>query len=36
MRNAHYRTCNTARKLTNKENEKLTLWDLEYGKILDK
>jgi hypothetical protein len=31
MRNAYCRTCNMARKLNNKENEKLTREDLEYG-----
>ena len=31
MRNAHSRTWNMVRKLTNYENEKLTLQDMEYG-----
>ena len=31
MRNAHCRTWKMVRKLTNKENEKLTLKNPEYG-----
>ena len=31
MRNAHRKTWNMARKLSNKENETQTLFDLEYG-----
>ena len=31
MTNSHCRTWSMARKLKNAENEKLTLWDLEYG-----
>jgi hypothetical protein len=36
MRNAHGRTWNMAIKLTKKENEKLTLYDQEYGEKTDK
>ena len=33
INNAHFRTCNMSRKLKkNVENEKCTLYDLEYGK----
>jgi hypothetical protein len=32
VRNAQYGTWNMARKLTNEENEKSTLYDLEYVK----
>ena len=35
-RNAHCKTWNMARKLIYKENEKLTLQDLEYGETTDK
>ena len=36
MRNPHSRTCNIARKLKKKnvENEKQTLFDMEYGEKL--
>jgi hypothetical protein len=36
MRNAHCRTWNIVRKMINKENYKLTLENLEYGKKTDK
>jgi hypothetical protein len=36
MRNAHCSTWNMGSKLTNKENKKFTLKDLEYGETTDK
>ena len=36
MRHTHCRTWNMARKLTNEENEKLTLQDLGYGEKTEK
>ena len=36
MRNTHYRTLNMSRKMTNEENEKHTLKDLEYDETTEK
>ena len=36
MRNAHYRTWMMEIKLKNVENEKQTLYDLEYGEKTEK